>query len=131
MGTWKLNVAKSKYVGTQAPKSETRTVEAQGAGAKYTYDGVAGDGSHIGYSFASNYDGKETPISGAGPNGANTISIRRVNANTFKATLKKDGKVVLTTTSVVSSDGKVTTNTSKGTNAQGQPTSYTAVWDKQ
>ena len=25
IGTWKLNVAKSKYVGGQAPKSQTRT----------------------------------------------------------------------------------------------------------
>ena len=29
VGTWKLNVAKSQYTGTAAPKSETRTVVAQ------------------------------------------------------------------------------------------------------
>ena len=39
IGTWKLNVAKSKYVNTQAPKNETRTVEPQGAGAKNSFEG--------------------------------------------------------------------------------------------
>lgn len=132
LGTWKLNVAKSKYVNTQAAKSETRTVEAQGNGAKYTYEGVAADGSKIAFSFTTNYDGKDSPIIGVGyPNGADTIAIKRVDAKTTTASAKKSGKVVVTTTSVVSSDGKVTTNTTKWTNAQGQPTSATTVWDKQ
>jgi hypothetical protein len=131
IGTWKLNIAKSKFVDGQPPQSETRTVEAQGNGAKYTFEGVRGDGSQIAYSFTTNYDGKDSPISGAGPNGAETIAMRHVDANTNKAELKKGGKVVQRTTAVVSSDGKVTTLTSKGTNAQGQPTSSTTVWDKQ
>jgi len=45
IGTWKLNVAKSKYVNVQGPKSGTRTVEAQGDGAKVTTEGVAGTGA--------------------------------------------------------------------------------------
>jgi hypothetical protein len=32
VGTWKLNVAKSNFTGMQPPKSETRTVVAQGDG---------------------------------------------------------------------------------------------------
>ncbi|MGA2510312.1 MAG: hypothetical protein ABSG27_08765 [Candidatus Acidiferrales bacterium] len=132
LGTWKLNVAKSKWVNVQAPKSETRTIEAQGNGAKYTFEGVAGDGSHFAWSFTTNYDGKDSAISGAGaPNGGDTEALKRVDANTTTATTKKGGKVVQTTTAVVSNDGKVTTLTSKGTNAQGQPTSSTTVFDKQ
>jgi hypothetical protein len=34
VGTWKLNLAKSTYVGQQAPKSVTKTVVAQGAAEK-------------------------------------------------------------------------------------------------
>ncbi len=132
IGTWKLNTAKSKYVNAPAPKNETRTVEAQGAGAKYSFDGVAADGSRITYSFTTNYDGKDAAISGTGfPNGADTIAIKRVSADSSTSTAKKAGKVVQTTTTVVSADGKVTTLTTKGTNAQGQPTSSTAVWEKQ
>jgi hypothetical protein len=131
-GTWKLNAAKSKYVNAQAPKSETRTVEPQGDGAKYSFDGVAADGSRIAYSFTTNYDGKDSPISGVGAAfGADTISIKRVDARTTMGTDKKAGKAVATIKSVVSADGKVTTNTTKGTNAQGQQVTTTAVWDKQ
>jgi hypothetical protein len=132
LGTWKLNVAKSTFVNVQAPKSETRTIVAQGNGAKYTFEGIAADGSKIAWSFTTNYDGKDSPISGAGaPNGGDTEALKRVDANTTVGTTKKGGKVVQTTTAVVSSDGKVTTLTSKGTNAQGQPTSSTTVFDKQ
>jgi hypothetical protein len=132
IGTWKLNVAKSKWVNVEAPKSETRTIEAQGNGAKYTFEGIAADGSHFAWSFTTNYDGKESAISGVGgPNGADTDALTRVDANTTKAVSKKGSKVVQTTTAVVSKDGMVTTLTSKGTNEQGQPTSSTTVFDKQ
>ncbi len=132
IGIWKLNVAKSKWVNVQAPKSETRTVEAQGNGAKYTFEGIAADGSKIAWSFTTNYDGKDSAISGVGgPNGADADALTRVDANTTKAASKKAGKVVQTTTAVVSKDGKVTTLTSKGTDAQGKPTSSVTVFDKQ
>ena len=132
LGTWKLNVAKSTYVKVLPPKNETRTVEAQGAGTKYSLKGVTVDGSRIGYSYTTNYDGKDSPVSGVGqPNGYNTIAIKRVDASTTTATAKKDGKVVQTWRTVLSKDGKVATITSKGTNAQGQPTSATSVWEKQ
>jgi hypothetical protein len=42
LGTWKLDVAKSKYTGTPMPKEMTRTVEADGDSVKYTYAGTAG-----------------------------------------------------------------------------------------
>ena len=131
VGTWKLNLAKSKYVNMQAPKSETLTVEATGDGAKYSFEGIAADGSPIKCSFTTNYDGKDSPTSGVCTNGSDTSAIRRVDANTIEATLKKAGKVVLTVTDVVSKDGKVSTASLKGTNEQGQPTSGTDVWDKQ
>jgi hypothetical protein len=132
IGTWKLNVTKSKYVTAQAPKSETRTVEAQGDGAKVGLDGVAADGSRIAYSYTTNYDGKETIVSGVGvPYGQDTIAVKRVNANRTTAILRKQGRVVGTTRTVVSKDGNVTTITTKGTNEQGQPTTATTVWDKQ
>ena len=132
IGTWKLNTAKSKFVNMAAPKNETRTVEAKGAGAKYSFDGVAADGSSITYTFTTNYDEKDAAITGAGfPNGADTIAVKRVSADSSTSTAKKAGKVVQRTTTVVSADGKVTTLTAKGTTAQGQATSSTTVWEKQ
>jgi len=45
--------------------------------------------------------------------------------------VKKAGKEIRTTTTVVSKDGKITTQTVKGINEQGQPISYTMIWEKQ
>jgi len=132
VGTWKLNLAKSKYGTAQAPKSQTRTVEPQGEGVKITMEGVAADGSRIEYSYTTNYDGKESPISGAGQaNGADTFAVKRVDANTYTTTGTKAGKVVTRNKTVVSKDGKVMTITSKGVDANGKPRNVVNVWDKQ
>ena len=69
VGTWKLNVARSKFDPGPAPKSLTRLVEAQGNGVKYTFDGVAADGAPIAYSFSVQFDGKFDPIAGSLPSG--------------------------------------------------------------
>jgi hypothetical protein len=131
VGTWKLNLAKSKFIGTRAPKSKTRSVVAQRNGEKVSYDGIAADGDPISYSYTTNLDGKDAPYSGNQPFGADTIAVTRVDANTVTAVLKKGGKTLVTTKSVVSKDGKVTTNTEKGANAQGQPINQVTVWEKQ
>jgi hypothetical protein len=132
VGTWKLNLAKSKYVNAPAPKSQTRTVEAQGKGAKFSFDGVAGDGSRVAYSFTTNYDGKDSAISGVGaPGGEDAIAVTLVDAKTTTSIGKKAGKVIRTNRTVVSKDGKVTTTTAKGTDEQGKPISTTSVYDKQ
>lgn len=132
IGTWKLNVSKSNYVNLKPPKEETRTVEAQGKGIKISFEGTAADGSRIAFTLSTNFDGKDMPIVGPGQaSGADSISSVRVNATTTKSTLKRAGKVVQTTTTVISKDGKTTTLTAKGTNTSGQATSYTTVWEKQ
>ena len=112
VGTWKLNVAKSKYTGEKPPQNATRTIEPQG---KVTVEGIRADGSPFGYSFTSNLDGKDAPISGTGPfGGADTDAVTRVDANTHTSTVKKAGKTLVTSRAVVSKDGKVLTITSKG-----------------
>jgi hypothetical protein len=131
VGTWKLNTAKSSSSPMPVPKSLTRTVTAEGDGAKYVFEGVAADGSPIAYGFTVAFDGKEAPITGSGPGGADTISIKRINPNEYEATLKKAGKTVATAKAEVSKDGKVSTVTSKGTGSDGKPMSTKSVYDKQ
>src|SRR5271165_121802 len=131
VGTWKLNVTKSKFDPGPAPNSLTRTVEAQGDGVKYTFDGVGADGMPVGYSFAVKFDGKDNPIMGSMPSGADTISAKRIDSNNFEATLKKGSKVIGTSKVTVSKDGMVTTVESKGTNAAGVKTHDVQVYDKQ
>ena len=81
LGTWKLNVAKSKFEPGPGLKSLTRTITAQGNGAKYSFEGVAADGSSISYSFVTNYDGKDSTFTGTGPHGADTIALKLVDAH--------------------------------------------------
>ena len=133
VGSWKLNVAKSKYTPGPAPKSQTATVEAAGDGIKNATKGIAADGSAIAYEYtARSLDGKDYPLMGTGtPGGGDTIAVKRIDANTFESTIKKAGKVVLTAKVVYSKDGKLRTITSKGTGKSGQPLSLVAVYERQ
>jgi hypothetical protein len=78
----------------------------------------------------SNFDGKDTPLTGSGQP-ADTIAIERIDANTYRSTLKKAGQVTATVEIVVSKNGKVTTLTVKGTDANGQATTAINVFEKQ
>lgn len=130
IGTWKLNLAKSKYNAGTAPKSQTIKYEAAGAGIKTTVDAVAADGAVSHYTYTANYDGKDYPVVGNSANG-DAISRTRVNATTTTGVNKKGGKVTTTGAYVVSSDGKTLTITSKGKDALGKPVDAVAVYDKQ
>ena len=129
VGTWKLNVAKSTYSPGPAPKSLTAKIEAAGEGEKVTADGVRGDDTPIRVEYTAQYDGKDYPISGSPM--ADTVSLKRLDANTTERTDKKGGKVVQTLTRKLSSDGKTATITIKGTDAEGRPINNLAVFEKQ
>lgn len=131
-GTWKLNTAKSKFVPGPGPKSMTRTIVAQGAGANYSFEAVGASGASSAYSFSTNYDGKDSVITGTGaPGGADTIALKRVSARKVEGTLKKDGKEIGKVVAELSSDGKVTTVKSKGKTGDGKEFSTDTVYDKQ
>jgi hypothetical protein len=130
LGTWKVNVAKSKYTPGPAPKSTTRTLEAQGDQVKYTFAGVAGDGSAISYGFTVAYDGKDYPITGSAPGGGDTISIKKLSPTSYEATMKKAGEPVLVSKVTVSADGKVTTVNQTSPHGKGS-ISNTVVYEKQ
>jgi hypothetical protein len=132
VGTWKLNTAKSKFEPGPSPKTMTRTVEAQGDGLKYSFEGVGADGSALAFSFASNLDGKDSAVTGTGmPGGADGVALKRINSHKVEGTLKKDGKEIGTTEAAVSKDGKVVTVKSKGTTSDGTAFSTISVYDKQ
>lgn len=130
MGTWKLNVAKSKFAPSRTLKSETRTYEPTGDGYKLSGQRVDADGSAHTESFTVKYDGKDTPFTGDAY-GADTLAVKLVDANHIDATEKKGGKLLYTTKVVVSNDGKVMTITNKGKTESGQPINAVLVYDKQ
>ncbi len=128
VGTWKLNLTKSKYDPGPAPKSQTRKWESSG---KVSVEGVDAAGKPLKYGYTIKTDGKPYPTTGAIPNGADTIATKRFAPNTVQSTFKKGGKQVETTTFAVSKDGKMLTITAKGITPGGQAFNNSNVWDKQ
>jgi len=132
VGTWKLNLDKSKFPAGQAPKSLTRTVSADGDTLTYKFEGAGADGAALTYGFATKLDGKDSEVTGTGmPYGADHIAIKQQNSHMTTATLKKGGKIVGTSSATVSHDGKLLTLTTKGTDANGKPTKSVSIYDKQ
>lgn len=130
IGTWKLNLAKSKFNPGPAPKSQTLKVEAWGAdGVKYTADGVDAGGKPAHWEFQAKYDGKFVPFKGNAD--ADMLSYKRIDANTVESTTQLKGKPAQTTKIVVSADGKTRTLTQTGKNAKGQTVRNVVVYDKQ
>jgi hypothetical protein len=131
IGTWKLNVEKSKYTPAPMPvKSLTITREASDGGAKVTTTGERTDGP-INASYTAKYDGTEVKVTGSNLT-YDTIAIKQVNANTLTDERRKVvGPYKATGRTVVSNGGKMMTTTTKGTNADGKQFTSTLVFDKQ
>jgi hypothetical protein len=129
IGTWKLNVEKSKFSPGPAYKSLTVTFEPAGKGVKVTTSGVNADGSAAATEYTANYDGKDYPLKGSAM--ADTVSLKRVNSLTTTRTDKKDGKVVSQFKNAVAKNGKTYTVTIKGKTPKGEPLNNTLVFEKQ
>lgn len=128
VGTWHVNVAKSKYSPGPAPKSQTLKIEAAGKGEKVTSETVSASGEKTVTEYTAEFDGKPHPLKGSPT--ADMVTLKRIDAHTTERVDSKGGKTVMTYHRVVSKDGKTMTVTSKGTNAQGQAVDNTIVFEK-
>ena len=129
LGTWKLNVEKSKYTPGPAPKSLTLKYEASQGIITLTSDGVTADGKASHATYSSKFDGKDVPW--VGNPDADTAAPKKIDDNGFENVWKKGGKVTVTVKTVVSKDGKTYTVTQTGKNAKGETVNITAVYEKQ
>jgi len=130
VGTWRLNLGKSTYSPGPPPKSTTTIYETAGQGYKVSVKIEPASGPTLQWSFTSNLDGKDSPITGDNPN-ADTAAVKRIDANTLEIVNKKGGKVTTTQKNVVAPDGKTRTVTTTGTDAKGQKVNNVAVYEKQ
>ena len=128
VGTWTLNLDKSTFSPGPALKSQTRTYVQTADGLAVTYSGTAADGTMVSGKSTFKYDGKDYPISGS-PD-YDTLTLKRVDANTITSVQKKNGKAIGTTTRTVSADGKVMTLTSEGKSAKGVSFHNVMVFDR-
>jgi hypothetical protein len=127
-GSWKLNVAKSKFSGV-APKSVTRVYADSADGTTLDQKIVGADGKEMSMHVTLKYDRKDHPVTGNSD--ADTVSAKEIDAHTSDFALKKDGKVVGTVHRVLSADGKTLTVNNKGTHADGKSYDDTLVFERQ
>src|SRR5215469_15973038 len=126
VGTWTLNVAKSKFSPGPAPTAGTR-VYTESAGL-YTLDQkLTGADGKVSSLRAQYRDGQEVKD----PDGPASSVAKKVNANTWDFEVKMDGKVVGHVHRVVSTDGKLLTVHNTGRQGDRPPADDTMVFDKQ
>lgn len=128
VGTWKLNVAKSKFsVGGELTASTRVYTEV--------------NGTYILEQKLTGKDGKERSNRSEARDGedvkqssnviADTVHAKKIDANTWDTELKKDGKVIGHAHRVVSADGRTLTVHSTGVHLSGGKGAETLVFDRQ
>ena len=130
LGTWKLNVAKSK---TEAwtPKSQTRVYEDWGGGLLHMHsEGTDAQGNPTLGEYVARFDGRAYPYVVRGAPGAYTISQTQKDNRTFVFKGTVDGKTSWTGTHAIAADGKSYTQTYT-TSVKGEPSSAVLIYEKQ
>jgi hypothetical protein len=132
LGTWKVNIAASKYTPAPLPvKSLTVVREVLPGGVKVTTTGERSDGTAINTTYSANYDGTPAGVTGKG-SPYDTVSIKEVDSNTFLYEAKNTtGKYSVTGRILISNEAKTMTLTAKGTDADGKEMTVALVYDKQ
>lgn len=130
VGTWELNLEKSTFSPGPPPRRQTLWYKAVGRGLTALLQGVDADGKPIypdSSNFAIIFDGRDHPTAQLN---FDTTAWTRVSASEYVAHRKKAGKIVITSTNVVSRDGKTMTITTTGVGADGRPIHNVRVFDK-
>jgi hypothetical protein len=135
VGTWELNLGQSTFNPGPPPQRQTLTYGATARGLWALLQGIDAAGKPINpdtSNMAIYFDGKDHPTPLALPQATYDSSAwTRLSANKYEVIRKKAGKVVLTSTNVVSNDGKTMTITTKGADADGRPDNNVRVYNKQ
>jgi hypothetical protein len=128
-GTWVLNLSKSKIPAPFTPaKSQIVHLAINGTDFEIREEVVTDSDEKLIIHAKAQFDGKDYPITGTPA--VDTIAAERVDRNTIKNVWKKDGKVVMQETAVVSPDGKRITGTYSITDATGNLVTAIAVFEK-
>lgn len=129
IGTWKLNLAKSKFSPGPAPKSQIRVYVESPQGITLTVKTTAADGKETTTTTTFKTDGKPYAVSG-NPD-YDMVAVTRADALTVHSTQTKAGATVGTGVRAVSKEGKTLTFTQKGTHANGTTYDDVSVYDRQ
>ena len=129
VGTWKMNVANSKFQSaTQAPKEQiVEKRELDSGQFELAITGINADGSPISAKMTHPQQGGM--VSGS-PEGVMVVLTLVAPGETL-TTFLQNGKQVQLHRNIVSKDGKTMRQIIKGTDDQGRPYEETIVYDRQ
>ncbi len=127
VGTWHLNLVKSKFGTSPRPKSAIAKVVSKDEGVGVTLWIVNGDGTNSELHYTAKYDGKDSAI--VGSRLFDTVALKRIDDHSDEVIYKKKGKVIRTSKRAVSKDGKTLTITDEA--PSGKSASVVSVWDRQ
>ena len=128
-GTWRLNVAKSKFTPGPPYKDQIRTYERHQDGVKATLKTTYADGHTANIEYVANYDSLEYPVTGS-PD-YESIRLKKIDASTSEAVLGHGGNVFATARRVISDDGKMLTITFQASESLGRPFRNVMVYERQ
>ena len=129
-GTWKMDVAKSKFSPGPAPKSSMVKWEAFQGGVKLTVDTVPAKGDTQHWEASGKFDGKDNPVKGNNPD-ADMVAFSKIDARTYETVQKRAGKTTITARMVMAPDGKTRTTTQTGKDGQGQTINNVQFYERQ
>jgi hypothetical protein len=129
LGTWHLNLAKSRYDPGPPPKSQTRIYREDNGGVKAVVITVHKNGNSDTVYYPANYDGKEHAVSGS-PD-TDGILMKRVDEYTAESVLTHAGNTIGTARRTVYRDGQTMTITFKGPGESGQAVNNKAYYEKE
>jgi hypothetical protein len=128
LGTWKLNLARSRFNPGPKPASQTRTYVETRAGVQVTIRTVSVNGRSSVIEFPDRYDGKDYPMKGSEV--ADALALVRISDYQAEATMKHGGKVVATANRRITDEGKTLVISYKEIDTE-HPVDNELVYDKQ
>jgi hypothetical protein len=135
VGIWKLNAERTKFQpGSPGFFFATVQIESTGTGLKSNTSAADGEGIASDFTFSCQLDGTPCKVTAStalkSKSAVDTITLKRVDANTILATGTRSTKVVYTDRRVVSADGKTMTVVRDGMTPAGKPYESIIVLDR-
>jgi hypothetical protein len=129
VGSWILNVGKSKFGSQPVLTNQVRTYTETPDGLEVIVKGESVAGESDVFESTFKYDGKDYPATGVPE--FDTVAVRRISPLVVHGVLKREGKIVGHLTRIESKDGLTLTLTEHVRGPKGELLNEVLVYDKQ
>jgi len=128
LGTWVLNLSKSRFDPGPPPKSLMVRFQPDPKGVKSTSELVDAEGKKSIVVYTAAYDGKEYPVTGS--EAVDTVLLRKHDNGKVERVDRKCGAIVQSFLRSISEDGRTMTVTHKAKGANGALQHNRLVFDR-